>query len=265
MHELDATRVEPFLETQRYGRSLRAVALTGSTNDDARADAASGAASGHVVLADAQTRGRGSNGRAWSSPPGDDLFFSIVDRPALSLMQLPPLTLAVGLGVAEAIEAVIGAPNTCQVKWPNDVWLHGKKCAGILVETSATGAAVESVVIGIGLNVNRLEFGDELKGVATSLRAERPETAAFARAPVLAKVLFAVEKAVDRFVAEGAASIVSSLEPRLAMIGEPAECRDVRGVVEGVNPNGALRMRTESGVVEVHSGRLLPIPANLAI
>jgi BirA family biotin operon repressor/biotin-[acetyl-CoA-carboxylase] ligase len=248
------------LETQRYGRSLRALESTGSTNDDARADAAHGAASGHVVLADAQTRGRGSNGRVWSSPAGEDLFFSIVDRPALSLLQLPPLTLAVGLGVAEAVEAVLGAPGACHVKWPNDVWLRGKKCAGILVETSATGAAVDSVVIGIGLNVNRLAFPEELREIATSLRAERPDHTAFGRAPVLAKVLFAVEKAVDRFVAEGAASIVSSLEPRLAMVGEPAQCGDVRGVVEGVNPNGSLRMRTADGIVEVHSGRLLPLP-----
>jgi BirA family biotin operon repressor/biotin-[acetyl-CoA-carboxylase] ligase len=261
VHELDASRVEPYLETQRYGRSLRALDETGSTNDDARADAAVGAASGHVVLADMQSSGRGSNGRAWSSPPGQDLFFSIVDRPALALPQLPPLTLAVGLGVAEAVESVLGTPGVCQVKWPNDVWLHGKKCAGILVETSAMGAMVDSVVIGIGLNVNRLEFDEELRDIATSLRATRADHAPFVRPLVLAKLLFAVEHHVDRFVAEGPGSIVKALEPRLAMIGERAQCGDVVGVVEGVSGAGALLMQTEHGVVEVHAGRLLRLPA----
>jgi BirA family biotin operon repressor/biotin-[acetyl-CoA-carboxylase] ligase len=260
VHELDASRVEPYLQTQRYGRSLRALDVTGSTNDDARADAASGAASGHVVLADMQTSGRGSQGRAWSSPRGQDLFFSIVDRPAVSLPQLPPLTLAVGLGVAEAVESLLGSPGACQVKWPNDVWLHRKKCAGILVETSALGATVETVVIGIGLNVNRLEFEEDLRDIATSLRATRPDRQPFDRPLVLAKVLFAVEHQVDRFIAEGPASIVGTLEPRLAMIGEHARCGDIEGVVVGVSSSGALLMRTESGVVEVNSGRLVPLP-----
>jgi BirA family transcriptional regulator, biotin operon repressor / biotin---[acetyl-CoA-carboxylase] ligase len=261
MHALDASRVEPHLLTQRYGRSLRARGETGSTNDDARADAAIGAASGHVVLADTQTSGRGSNGRAWSSPRGLDLFLSIVDRPALSLPQLPPLTLAVGLGVAEAVEDLLEAPGACQVKWPNDVWLHRKKCAGILVETSASGPVVESIVIGIGLNVNRVEFDEELRDSATSLRATRPDQAPFDRARVLARLLFAVEQHVDRFVAEGAAPIARALESRLAMIGERAQCGDVIGVVAGVSATGALLMRTERGLTEVHAGRLMPLPA----
>jgi BirA family biotin operon repressor/biotin-[acetyl-CoA-carboxylase] ligase len=190
-----------------------------------------------------------------------DLFVSIVDRPALSLPELPPLTLAVGLGVAEAIEAVLEAPGACQVKWPNDVWLHRKKCAGILVETSATGTTVENVVIGIGLNVNRVEFDEELRDIATSLRAARPDREAFDRMTVLARLLLAVEHQVDRFVAEGAAPIVSALEPRLAMIGERARCGDVEGVVAGVSPAGALLMRTERDLIEVHAGRLVPVSA----
>jgi BirA family biotin operon repressor/biotin-[acetyl-CoA-carboxylase] ligase len=259
MHELHASRLEPQLTTQRYGRSRSALDETGATNYDARADAASGAASGHVVVADLQTTGRGSNGRAWSSPRGEDLFVSIVDRPALSLAQLPPLTLAVGLGVAEAVETLLDLPGACLVKWPNDVWLHRKKCAGILVETSASGASVESVVIGIGLNVNRLEFGDELREIATSLRANRPDHGKFDRAAVLARLLLAVETQVDRFVAEGPSAIVRSLEPRLAMIGERARCGEVEGEVAGVSASGALLMRTDRGLVEVHAGRLLPV------
>lgn len=260
MDDLIALRIEPRLNTLRYGRSLRCLEQTGSTNDEARRDAASGAAAGHVVLADMQTSGRGSGGRVWSSPRGQDLFVSIVDRPALSLPELPPLTLAVGLGVAEALDTLLETHGACQVKWPNDVWVRGKKCAGILVETSAAGVSVDSVVIGIGVNVNRLEFDSELREIATSLRMARPTHEPFDRAEALARLLDAVERQVDHFTAEGPAAIVNALEPRLAMIGQAARCGDVEGVVAGVSPTGALRMRTERGLVEVHAGRLTALP-----
>ncbi|HKP57456.1 MAG TPA: biotin--[acetyl-CoA-carboxylase] ligase [Polyangiales bacterium] len=245
------------LRTERYGRSFVSLAETGSTNDAARTAALGGAPNGHVVSAEQQLQGRGSNGRAWSSPPGLDLFVSIVDRPAIALPQLPPLTLAVGLGVAQAVDALLRA-SPAQVKWPNDVLLHGKKCAGILVEASTSGVTVESLVIGIGLNVNRLEFEPELREIATSLRAERPGHAELDRAQVLAQLLASVEAQVDRFVALGPSVIVAELARRLALIGQRARCGDVFGVVLGVSPGGALLMRTETGVRELHAGRLLP-------
>jgi len=244
------------LTTSRYGRSLRTLAVAGSTNDEARRDALGGAPSGHVVSADAQTRGRGSSGRTWSSPAGQDLFVSVVDRPALPLAHLPPLTLAVGLGVARAVEILLEGRVRSEVKWPNDVWLGGKKCAGILVESSTSGAAIEYVVIGIGLNVNRSDFEPELRDVATSLRACDPTAAPFDRTRALAVLLAEVERAVDRYVVDGPAATVRELEPRLAMLGQPAQCGDVAGVVVGVSATGALRMRTDQGVLELHSGRL---------
>jgi BirA family transcriptional regulator, biotin operon repressor / biotin---[acetyl-CoA-carboxylase] ligase len=240
----------------RYGRSHRALEVTESTNDDARRDALAGAPNGHVVTAEAQTRGRGSNGRSWSSPPGQDLFVSIVDRPKLPLVHLPPLTLAVGLGVARAVETLLEGRFRSEVKWPNDVWLAGKKCAGVLVESSTSGAAIDYVVIGIGLNVNRLEFDLELREIATSLRACTPEAGPFDRKQVLAVLLDSVEREVDRYVAVGPAAIVQDLEPRLALLGRRARCGDVQGIVAGVSATGALRMHTERGVLELHSGRL---------
>jgi BirA family biotin operon repressor/biotin-[acetyl-CoA-carboxylase] ligase len=258
---LDAARLRSLLGTARYGRSLRALDETGSTNDEARTDATGGAPAGHVVTAELQTRGRGSNGRAWSSPRGEDLFISIVDRPPLAIAQLPPLTLAVGLGVATAVETLLGGASNSQVKWPNDVWLDGKKCAGILVETSTSGAAIENVVIGIGLNVNRLSFDPEIASTATSLRAASSGMEPIDREGALAELLFAVEREVDRYVSEGPAAIVHALEPRLAMLGARARCGEVEGVVAGVNDQGALLMRTANGVCEVHSGRLTAWPA----
>lgn len=244
------------LATARYGRSFTWLEQTGSTNDEARAAAQSGAPNGHVVWADQQLRGRGSSGRSWSSTSGQDLLVSIVDRLPLALPHLPPLTLAVGLGVARAVDTLLEGARRAEVKWPNDVLLGGKKCAGILVEASTSGSTVESLVIGIGLNVNRLEFEPELHDIATSLRAERPSGAAFDRPLALAELLLAVEREVDRFVACGPAVTVSDLAPRLALIGRRARCGDIEGEVAGVSPSGALLMRTADGTRELHAGRL---------
>jgi BirA family biotin operon repressor/biotin-[acetyl-CoA-carboxylase] ligase len=248
------------LSTGRYGRSLTWLAETASTNDDAREAARAGAPNGHTVVADQQLKGRGSNGRAWSSPPGEDLYLSIVDRPALALGQLPPLTLAVGLGVANTVDTWLGTERRSQVKWPNDVWIDGRKCAGVLVEASTCSEAVESVVIGIGLNVNRTRFPDALAGLATSLRIERGAGPVLDRAAVLIELLAQVEREVDRWVREGPSVVTRALAPRLALLGRRARCGEIEGVVEGLSANGALRMQTPNGVQELYAGRLTALP-----
>jgi BirA family transcriptional regulator, biotin operon repressor / biotin---[acetyl-CoA-carboxylase] ligase len=258
--DLDAARVSALLETARFGRSLRIVESTDSTNDDARADAFAGAADGHVVVADSQRSGRGSHGRVWVSPAGQDLYLSIVARPPLTLAELSPLTLAVGLGVAQAVERVLsrapGGETEALVKWPNDVRIGGKKCAGILVEASSVGAELGALVIGIGLNINRRSWPEELQSTATSLGAACPGAAPFDRARVLTELLFAVEHWVDRFIAEGGAPIAQALQTRLAMRGEPVRCGGIVGTLLGVAPTGAVRIATESGVRELIAGRL---------
>ena len=225
--DLDAARITSLLATRRYGRSLQVLSLTDSTNDDARRAALGGANSGHTVVADRQQAGRGSQGRVWSSPGGLDLYLSIVDRPPLSIAALPPLTLAVGLGVASAVDALLGATLPgARVKWPNDVWLDGKKCAGVLVEASSQGEQLQSLVIGIGLNLNRLAFEGELAESATSLRAHQRSGQPLDRGAALVTVLAHVEDWVDRFVAEGAASVAAALDVRLAMQIGRASCRE---------------------------------------
>jgi BirA family biotin operon repressor/biotin-[acetyl-CoA-carboxylase] ligase len=255
--ELAPERLAPLLCTARYGRSLRVLALTDSTNDDAKRDAAGGAADGHVVVADGQRAGRGSHGRSWSSPTGTDLYLSIVARPQRSLAELPPLTLAVGLGVADAVERALGDELLrVEVKWPNDVWIDGKKCAGILVEATSSGGVLGSVVIGIGLNVNRTDWPAELHAGATSLRAQKPGATPLDRAAVLASLLEHVERSVDRFEAGGGEPIVSALEARLALRGQSVRCDGVEGRLLGVAPSGALRIADKEGVREVLAGRL---------
>ena len=252
--DLSPERIAAELRTSRYGRSLRVLALTDSTNDDAASDAAAGAGDGHVVVADAQRSGRGSHGRVWTSPAGTDLYVSIVARPQLAPAQLPTLTLAVGLGVANTAEhSLAGTGVRAQVKWPNDVWLGGKKCAGILVEARSSLAGV---VIGVGLNVNRLEFPPELAAGACSLRLVRPDRPPLDRAVTLAQLLLAIERAVDRLVAEGPEPSMLELSGRLALRGPRVRCAEREGTVVGVAPSGALRLLTDHGLVELLAGRI---------
>jgi len=146
------------LTTRVYGRSLEVLAETGSTNDDARTAAERGAPRGHVIVADAQRSGRGARGAVWSSPPGTDLYLSIVERLELAPRDVATLTLAVGLGVRDACATLLGAHGAAPavtVKWPNDVRVGDRKCAGVLVESSSMGEQLGPIVIGIGLDVNR--------------------------------------------------------------------------------------------------------------
>src|SRR5437868_3626316 len=106
---------------------------TGSTNDDVRAAALTGAATGFTVLADTQTAGRGRRGRSWHSPPGENLYVSVLARPALEAAHAPLITLAAGLAVRDAVlEWTQSQPVA--IKWPNDVRIDGRKIAGVLVE-----------------------------------------------------------------------------------------------------------------------------------
>ena len=252
---LQAEKIAALLQTSHYGRSLDVREVTKSTNSDAEAAARAGAVVGHVIIADHQEAGRGSHGRNWSSPAGTDIYLSIVDRPKLNVMQLPPLTLAVGMAVADTVaEALPAANNAVQVKWPNDVWVNKQKCAGILVETSSEGDRLNALVIGIGLNVNRLEFPDELDHPATSLRKQSGKE--HEREVLVARLLGHVEHWVARFVEDGAAVIAQELSGRLMWKGENVECGGVAGCLLGVASNGALELMTSSGPKQVISGRL---------
>lgn len=257
--ELEPERLNQLLTTRRWGRSLVVLDSTKSTMDDARRAAATGVPDGHVVLANEQTEGRGAHGRTWTSPPGQDLYLSVVSRPTIPLSSSALMTLAVGLGVRETVAALV-PDGQVQIKWPNDIWVEGRKCGGILVEGRATGPNVDAVIIGIGLNINRTQWPPELEGLASSVRVERGDERDLDRGAVFAALLGSVERWVDLLVDEGAEPIVEALGEHLALLGEQVECDGVVGVFDGIAEDGAALVKTDGGVETVRAGRLLRRP-----
>lgn len=241
-----------------WGTSLTVKQSTASTMDDAAAAASEGAKDGHVVLADQQTQGRGAHGRHWVSPPGTDLYFSVVTHPAVEPASTALVTLAAGLGLRDAVASLL-PDRSVLVKWPNDIWIERRKCGGILVETRTVGTRIDAVILGVGLNVNRMQWAPDIADIATSLRAQRESQEPFDRGVVFASVLANMERWVTTFVRDGAQPVIDALRTKLALVGERVRWEDGHGVFEGIDPHGAARVRTNAGIVSLHAGHIEPM------
>jgi BirA family biotin operon repressor/biotin-[acetyl-CoA-carboxylase] ligase len=260
---LDAGAVASRLTTAWLGRAWRHLPSIGSTNDEAAAWARAGAPAGAVVVADELTRGRGRLGRRWHSPPGESLYYSVVLRPPLPPHRVPPLTLAAGVAVAEAL---VGLDIVPQLKWPNDVLIDGKKVAGILTEMSSDLDRVHHVVVGIGVNLNTLAFPDELVAIATSAALARGG-AAVGRADFAASLSARLEHWFDHFVSDGTAAVTAAWKQHARFFGRRVRVtagRDVlEGLAEDLDDDGALRLRLDDGrVTRIIAGEVIPLAAN---
>lgn len=153
------------------GRSIELHRETDSTNTLAMAAAARGAAEGTVVLAETQRAGRGRLGRSWCSPPGN-VYLSVVLRPPVPVVRAPLITLMGAVAVASAVRRLPGL--AAAIKWPNDIFLSGKKTAGLLTEMSAEPDRIRHIALGIGVNVNMpaSALPPEVRATATSLSDE---------------------------------------------------------------------------------------------
>jgi BirA family biotin operon repressor/biotin-[acetyl-CoA-carboxylase] ligase len=219
----------------------------GSTNDQARRLAEDGAPGGTVVLADAQSAGRGRRGRAWHSPPGKGLYFSLLLRPPeMSPPAAAPLTLAAAAAAARKLRQSTGVPVA--VKWPNDLLVGAKKLGGILTEARCNERALLYIVLGMGLNVNHRaeDFPPELRGSATSLYLERG--IAFERIALLLDLLEDLRRSVELFFQEGFAPFLPLWKELSATLG-----REVRlagggaGKAVDLDADGALLVEDEQG------------------
>jgi BirA family biotin operon repressor/biotin-[acetyl-CoA-carboxylase] ligase len=215
-----------------------------STNDEARRLADEGAPDGLVVVAERQTAGRGRRGAGWFAEPGKSLAFSIVVRPPEPKSRWPRLALAAGLAVAEAAEAYVPLVG---IKWPNDVWIDGRKVAGILVEAGADFA-----VVGIGINVNVAEFPPAVADLATSLEmaAGRP----LERDAVLTGILERFRLRQGQLEC-GFDDLLRAVRVRCVLSGHEVTMTTAngprRGWIEGLGPGGELLLRTAAGLERI--------------
>lgn len=143
-----------------------------STNRIAKQYALSGVSEGTVVIAEEQTSGRGRMNRAWVSPACSNILCSLIFYPPVNTSSIFRLTMLASIAVVKAIDKACGIK--AQIKWPNDVYINGKKVCGILTEFSADSDTVDYAVVGIGLNVNfDIAPYRQLSGIATSLKEEK--------------------------------------------------------------------------------------------
>jgi len=218
--------------------------VTDSTNQRAKELADAGAPHGTVVTSDEQTAGRGRQGRTWVAPPGAGVLMSVVVCDLDESGALLPLATAVA--VCEAAEAV--APVSCAIKWPNDVWVEGRKLSGILVEGRlAAGWAV----VGVGLNVRTRahEFPAELRDTATSLAASGGDAS-------VSGTLDALLVALDRRLAAPADEILAAWSERDALLGRNISWGEGEGVAAGIDDSGSLLVDTEAGRVALGAGEV---------
>jgi BirA family biotin operon repressor/biotin-[acetyl-CoA-carboxylase] ligase len=250
--DLAPARVAAGLTTRRFGRSYRLLEVCTSTSDEvARLARSEAADEGLVVVADSQTGGRGRLGRSWHSPPGENLYLSLLLRPGLPATLVPPLTLLAGAALAEVLAAAGAAPR---LKWPNDLLLATpagmRKTAGILTEMATERDRVRQVVVGVGLNVHGSGFPPPLADRATSLHLATGRR--FDRAQLLAGFLNTFEPAYDRFLASGPAEGLARWRIHAALGGRCRVDRDgevVEGIALDVDAEGALLVRDDGGVV----------------
>ena len=235
------------------GREIIRLGSVGSTMDVVANLAADGAVEGVVVIADEQTSGRGRSGRSWIAPPGSGLLMSVLLRPQVPAERLSSLSLAAGVAVAEALEQFGLAPT---LKWPNDIWLDGRKVAGILV-TTRVGPGGISAIVGIGINVN-LDAGDLPPG-ATSV-SEAIGTF-IPRDDILQAVLARLDAAYLAFTSTSGELNLAGWTRRAALIGEQVQVVDgparQSGKMLGIDGEGALLLRGDDGeLIRIIAGDL---------
>lgn len=222
-----------------------------STNTEAARQARQGAAEGLCVMALQQTAGRGRHGRTWISGKDSGLYFSVVLRPQLTKQSLPLITLMAGVAVHDTLLEFGLKPD---IKWVNDVLVGEKKISGMLSELIET-ANGQAVIVGIGINLRTSALADEIANIATSIGSETHKTV---EPEEVAKVL-------TRFLSHfydiltgtnGPAEIIEHWRKRSTYFqGKPVcvtlENEMLNGITDGLEDNGALRLRTADGGLRV--------------
>ncbi len=253
MPRFDVERFRRLLRTHVLGQTCYDFEVVSSTNAVAFARGCLGDPEGTIVLADEQTGGRGQGNKVWISPPGCNLYVSVLLRPSIVPTQAPLISLLAAVALVDTLrqEGVV-----CGIKWPNDVFIQGRKVAGILAEMETHHDAVQFVVLGIGVNVNMTqeELREHLGAIADTATSVRVALGReHCREGLLAELLGNLEQWYSRFIAHRETVLQEAWEARSATHGRRLSARTAEatweGTAEGIDEAGRLRLRQDDGAL----------------
>ena len=237
--------IQPYITSKIFGKNIFAYDVIDSTNIKAKSLIQHG--EGVVVIAEEQTTGRGRLGRSWISEPKKNLTFSIIIKPKILPNRIGIISLYAGLSVAEAMKEITKLNPVC--KWPNDVLLDGKKFCGILSEAVFKGNVLDSIIIGIGINVNQSDFPRELQLTATSLFISSGKE--FDRFKVLASILEKLERNYALIQGGELNDVLQKWKKNTTMFGKEITINQngcpITGIVERIDDDGGLILCTNKG------------------
>jgi BirA family biotin operon repressor/biotin-[acetyl-CoA-carboxylase] ligase len=240
------------LATHWLARRIHYFESVDSTNRVAIDLARDGAEHGTAVVAEAQTAGRGRLGRSFHSPAHQNLYTSLILRPDLTIAEAPTWILAAAVAVADAIAETLDDDAAVEIKWPNDVLLAGLKTSGILMELGAEATRVETLVLGIGvnLNVDRATFPEEFRHLATSLESHSGHV--IDRIAFTQRLYTHLESVLDDCAANGFDAVRGRFDARFKMRGRRVTVEQMdggrqSGTAMGIDDDGALRLKLDGG------------------
>ncbi|MBM7661278.1 BirA family biotin operon repressor/biotin-[acetyl-CoA-carboxylase] ligase [Bacillus mesophilus] len=254
--KITSNEIQLGLKTKFLGRNIHYEETVTSTQKIAHKLAYDGANEGTIVVAEEQVAGRGRLDRSWHSPKYTGIWMSIILRPAIPLPQSPQLTLLAAVSIAQAIQEVTNLEP--EIKWPNDILFDRKKAVGILTELQAESDRINSIIIGVGINVNQTEddFPDDIKDKATSLRIQSGKE--INRSELIQTILEKLEKLYESYLKTGFYPIKLLWEAYAISIGKEIVASTltgkIHGFAKGITDEGVLIIEDANRVIHhVHS------------
>ena len=246
------------LHTNWAGKEIKFLDEVDSTNALAKHASENGAPHGALFIADRQTAGRGRRGRAWDSPSGVNIYFSLICKPEFAPDKASMLTLVMAHAVAKSIRTVTGLE--AMIKWPNDIVVNGKRVCGILTEMSAEQDYIHYVVIGVGINVGKQEFTGDIAEKATTLEHEGDKPVD--RSKLLVNIVEQFEEDYHYFLEyQNLSTLVDSYQSMLINLEKEVRILDPKGewegIAKGITQTGELLVVDKTGKeIEVYAGEV---------
>ncbi len=245
---IDATTIENQITTKVLGKRIRYFEEIDSTNTVAKKLGKEPDSHGILVLSNSQSAGRGRLGRNWDSPQNAGIWMSLILKPSIKINNASMLTLVAALAVNKGLRNITNLNSF--IKWPNDIIINGKKVCGILTEMTTTKDTLESIVVGIGINVSNETFQDGIKDKATSLRQEGYKEVN--KLQIIDEILICMEYYYEIFIrTENLGQLCKEYNSSLINIDKTVKIiergNEWKGTAIGINELGELLVKTDDG------------------